>query len=55
MPKELSDLLYMVLTKHGYQREQIHFFIYELLKSKYPEDIETLADYMETRWMDDHE
>jgi hypothetical protein len=53
VPFELSDMLYMVAKAKGYKREQIHFFLYDLLKSKYADDVEHLATYLETHWLDD--
>jgi hypothetical protein len=53
VPFGLADILYMVAAKHGYRREHIHYFLYDLLKTKYPADVEKLADFLETRWMDD--
>jgi len=42
----------MVAAKHGYRRERIHFFLYDLLKAKYPEDVEALHSFLDTRWLD---
>lgn len=52
VPFELADMLYMVAAKQGYPREQIHYFLYDLLKHKHPDLVEQLADFLETRWLD---
>lgn len=52
VPDELADLLYMVAKAKGFKREDLHFFLYSLLKTAHPEDVEKLTDYLEARWME---
>lgn len=52
VPFELADLITMIAKSKGYKRDKIHLFLYDLLKSKYPDDVERFADFLETRWLD---
>lgn len=52
VPPELADLLHVIAKAKGYGRDEGHLFLYHLLKSVYPDDVERFADYMQTRWLD---
>ena len=53
IPPALSQLLFLVAQKHGTPREDIHLFIYRLLKDQYPEDVERLSEYLGSNWMEE--
>lgn len=52
IPPELADLLFMIAKVHGYRRDELHRFLYAMLKMAYPDDVATLADYLGTGWLD---
>jgi hypothetical protein len=51
IPMDFSDLLYMMAKKAGYSREDIHLYLYHLLKTSYPEDTAQLTKFLELDWM----
>lgn len=53
VPAPLADMIHMIARKHGYDPTTTHLFIYRLLKAQHGEEVERLADYLETRWLDD--
>jgi hypothetical protein len=52
VPPELADLIFMVAKKEGYEPDDVHLFIYRMLKEVHSEDVDSLADYLNTRWLD---
>jgi hypothetical protein len=53
IPPALSQLLFLIAQKHGIPREDIHLFIYRMLKELYPEDVERLSEYLGAEWLDE--
>lgn len=52
VPPELADLFHMIARAKKYCREDSYLFLYHLLKETYPDDVEKLTDYLETRQYD---
>lgn len=52
LPEELIALLWQVAKREGYQRDELHLFIYKLLKEARPEDVAAYASLFDAEWMD---
>lgn len=52
LPPDFADMVDMMCKIAGYHHEDMHFFIYHLLKKAYPEQTESLTKYLELGWMD---
>lgn len=52
IPEELLDLFAAIAKANGYREETWYLFIYQLLKTAHPEDVEKLTDYLNARKYD---
>lgn len=45
VPPDLMDLIQQIGKREGYPPERIHFFLYALLKERYPDAVQQAADF----------
>jgi hypothetical protein len=52
VPETLLDLFSIIAKNKGYSERDWYLFIYHLLKTAYPEDVERLDDFLNTGQFD---
>lgn len=53
LPSELLDLLTIIAKSKGVSEDELHLFVYQLLKESCPEDVAKLGHFLNTTWLDD--
>jgi 3-oxoacyl-[acyl-carrier-protein] synthase III len=53
VPDEMGDLIQMVAKRENWKPDEIHWFLFDAIRSKYPDTVEQALGWLGREWIDE--